>query len=90
MSEVNRQPSTAIEPRGLSRVRAAEYLGISPSLFDDMVRDGRMPRPKRINSRTVWDRRQLDDFFEALPGGHAMSKTSRMGPRGTTGLPGTE
>jgi predicted DNA-binding transcriptional regulator AlpA len=67
MSEVNRQSSIVIEPRGLSRPRAAEYLGISPSLFDDMVRDGRMPRPKRINSRTVWDRRHLDEAFEALP-----------------------
>lgn len=32
-----------------------------------MVRDGRMPRAKRINSRTVWDRRSLDLYFEALP-----------------------
>jgi hypothetical protein len=26
-----------------------------------------MPRPKRINKRTVWDRRQLDAAFEDLP-----------------------
>jgi hypothetical protein len=26
-----------------------------------------MPAPKRINSRTVWDRLQLDDAFTALP-----------------------
>jgi hypothetical protein len=25
-----------------------------------------MPRPKRINSRTVWDRHLLDQAFEAL------------------------
>jgi hypothetical protein len=36
-------------------------------LFDDMVKDGRMPQPKRINSRTVWDRRQLDAAFDQLP-----------------------
>ena len=65
MSDTSRQPT--IEPRGLSRVRAADYLGISPSLFDDMVKDGRMPQPKRINSRIVWDRRRLDDAFECLP-----------------------
>ena len=58
-----------IEPRGLSRAGAAAYLGISPSLFDQMVKDGRMPRPKRINSRTVWDRRRLDEAFEELPDG---------------------
>jgi predicted DNA-binding transcriptional regulator AlpA len=69
MSKVNGPSSVSIQPRGMSRVRCAEYLGISPSLFDDMVRDGRMPRPKRINSRTVWDRRQVDQAFEALPDG---------------------
>jgi len=56
-----------IEPRGLSRVEAAAYVGVSPSLFDEMVKDGRMPQPKRINSRTVWDRRLLDAAFEDLP-----------------------
>jgi predicted DNA-binding transcriptional regulator AlpA len=56
-----------IEPRGLSRVEAATYVGVSPSLFDQMVKDGRMPKPKRINSRTVWDRKRLDEAFEALP-----------------------
>lgn len=54
-------------PRGLSRVQAAAYVGVSPSLFDEMVRDGRMPRPKRVNARTVWDRLQLDESFAALP-----------------------
>jgi hypothetical protein len=36
-------------------------------LFDEMVKDGRMPGPKRINSRVVWDKRLLDEAFEALP-----------------------
>jgi predicted DNA-binding transcriptional regulator AlpA len=56
-----------IEPRGLSRVEAATYVGVSPSLFDQMIKDSRMPKPKRINSRTVWDRKRLDEAFEALP-----------------------
>jgi hypothetical protein len=54
-------------PRGMSRVRAAAYVGVSPSLFDAMVQDRRMPGPKLINSRTVWDRFALDLAFEALP-----------------------
>ena len=61
--------AVAAIPRGLSRVQAAVYVGVSPSLFDAMVKDGRMPQPKRINSRTVWDRKHLDDAFEALPDG---------------------
>jgi predicted DNA-binding transcriptional regulator AlpA len=57
----------SIEPRGLNRMKAAAYVGVSPSLFDEMVGDGRMPSPKKINSRRVWDRRELDDSFDALP-----------------------
>ena len=51
---------TGIPPRGLCRVEAAAYVGVSPTLFDEMVGDGRMPRPKRINARSVWDRLLLD------------------------------
>lgn len=39
-------------------------LGLS---LDEMVKDGRMPTPKRINARRVWDRLALDRAFEALP-----------------------
>ena len=53
--------------RGLRRVEAAIYIGISPTKFDEMVEDGRMPRPKRIDGAVVWDQRRLDLAFEALP-----------------------
>jgi predicted DNA-binding transcriptional regulator AlpA len=56
-----------LAPRGLSRVQAAAYIGVSPSLFDEMVKDGRLPKPTRINARTVWDRIRLDEAFAALP-----------------------
>ena len=55
-----------LAPRGLSRVQSAAYVGVSPSLFDELVKDGRMPQPIRINSRVVWDRLQLDEAFAAL------------------------
>lgn len=55
--------------RGLNREQASAYVGVSTSLFDEMVKDGRMPRPKRPNGRTVWDRLQLDRAFDRLPGG---------------------
>ena len=60
-------PPLWLAPRGLSRVQAAAYIGVSPTLFDQMVKDGRMPRPKLINSRRVWDRLALDEAFAALP-----------------------
>lgn len=58
----------SLAPRGLSRVQAAEYIGVGVSKFDEMVSDGRMPRPKRIDGRTVWDRMQLDAAFTAIDG----------------------
>jgi predicted DNA-binding transcriptional regulator AlpA len=54
-------------------VEAAAYVGISPSLFDALISDGRMPGPKRINSRVIWDRIKLDRAFDALPGDDDMS-----------------
>lgn len=52
--------------RGLSRVQAAQYVGISPSKFDQLVADGRMPRPVKIDGRSLWDVRRLDMAFDAL------------------------
>ena len=56
----------SLAPRGLSRVQAAEYIGVGVTKFDEMVDDGRMPKPKRIDGRTVWDRLKLDAAFDAL------------------------
>jgi hypothetical protein len=53
--------------RGLSRDEAAMYVGISAVKFDEMVADGRMPGPVRIDARKVWDVRSLDLAFDALP-----------------------
>jgi predicted DNA-binding transcriptional regulator AlpA len=61
-------PST-LAPRGLSRVEAAAYVGVSATLFDQLVSDGRMPKPKQINSRKIWDRLRVDQAFEMIPDG---------------------
>jgi hypothetical protein len=53
--------------RGLSRVEAAIYLGISPSKFDELRKDGRVGPARLIDGRKVWDVRDLDLAFEALP-----------------------
>lgn len=56
----------SLAPRGLSRLQAAAYIGISGGVFDQMVADGRMPKPARIGGRLVWDRIKLDLAFAAL------------------------
>jgi predicted DNA-binding transcriptional regulator AlpA len=57
----------AIEPRGLQREVAARYIGVSPNMLDAMIADGRMPKPRLIGRRKVWDRQALDSAFDALP-----------------------
>ena len=61
----------SLPPRGLSRAQAAEYIGVGVTKFDEMVVDGRMPKPKRIDGRTVWDRIKLDEAFAALDDANA-------------------
>ncbi len=51
----------------MPRIWGAAYIGVGTLLWDDMVKDGRMPGPKRINARKIWDRRQVDEAFSALP-----------------------
>jgi excisionase family DNA binding protein len=57
-----------LPPRGLSRMEAARYVGVSPNTLDKLIREGLMPGPKRVGSRVLWDRHQLDASFEDLPG----------------------
>lgn len=71
MADVSRPHTQAVPPpfrRGLNRVEAAGYIGISPTSFDKLVNSGAMPRPKRVGTRNIWDRHGLDVAFEALPG----------------------
>jgi hypothetical protein len=56
-----------IPRRGLSRDEAAMYVGVSAGKFAEMVADGRMPTPIKIDARKVWDIRSLDLAFDALP-----------------------
>jgi excisionase family DNA binding protein len=52
--------------RGLSRDEAAMYIGVSAGKFDELVADGRMPAPVKIDGRKIWDIRSIDLAFDAL------------------------
>lgn len=56
-----------LAPIGLSRDEAAAYVGVSERKWDEMVEDGRMPKPKVVDGRRVWSRLAVDKFFAALP-----------------------
>ena len=52
--------------RGMSRTEAAQYLGVGTTSFDNMVKDGTMPKPVRLGGRVVWDIQALDAAFDRL------------------------
>ena len=42
-------------PRGLSREEAARYVGLGTTKFDELIADRRMPKPRQVDGRTIWD-----------------------------------
>ena len=52
---------------GLGEIEAAVAIGVSASKFRLLVKEGRMPRPRRIDNRSVWDIDELRAAFKALP-----------------------
>lgn len=68
----------AYAPRGMSRDEAARYIGVGATKFDEMVADGRMPKPKRVDGRVVWDRVKLDMSFSDLPEDTRANPLDRM------------
>ena len=65
--ERNMRDSFSYPLRGMSRTVAARYIGVGSTKFDEMVKDGRMPKPKQVDSRVIWDRWALDLAFTQLP-----------------------
>lgn len=53
---------------GMSREEAARYIGVSPTKFDQLVKEGSMPKPRWIGGRRkVWSRSEIELAFHALP-----------------------
>lgn len=53
--------------RALSEPEAALYVGIGSTKFRDLVADGRMPKPRVLDGRKLWDVDDLDASFRDLP-----------------------
>jgi predicted DNA-binding transcriptional regulator AlpA len=75
MKEIDKLPHW---PRGLSRTLAASCVGVSPTTFDRMIKDGLMPRPKAVYGRRVWDKLAVDEAFDILDGGPPRDPTGRL------------
>lgn len=65
------RPRDALSPLptriGLSRDEAAAFVGVSANTFGKMVDEGRMPRPRVVNARRLWNAREVEAAFAALP-----------------------
>jgi hypothetical protein len=69
-SPASKRCLSAVRPiprRGLSRTEAAIFVGVGETKFNELVATGRMPGPKRIDNRKVWDMLALDRAFDLLP-----------------------
>jgi len=56
-----------IQPRCLSKVEAAHYIGVSLNTFHHLVDEGKVPPPIKISTkRIVWDKKLLDEFIDSL------------------------
>jgi len=63
----------AMPKLGYRAPEAATYLGISQSKFLEMVKQGRMPKPCKIDGCTLWRADALLDAFNALTNGSAQT-----------------
>jgi hypothetical protein len=59
--------SRVYSPRAFSREQAAAHVGVGTTKFEQMVADGRMPKPFAIDGRVVWCVYELDTYFDRLP-----------------------
>ena len=56
-----------IPRRGLSRVEAGAYIGVSPSKFDELRKANRIAPPKVLDGRLIFTTERLDAFLDTLP-----------------------
>ena len=60
-------PKTTHLKPGFDRSEAAEYIGVGTTKLDNLVNQRRMPQPREIDTPTVWDVCNLDEYFDQLP-----------------------
>lgn len=67
----------SLAPRLVTRLAAAAYVSVSPTLFDEMVAGGRMPKARQVSKgRIAWDVRELDAAVDEMPkAGDAIADT---------------
>ena len=57
----------SLPPIGVNREQAAALVGISSTLFDQLVREQLMPDARVLKGRLVWDVAEITGAFRAIP-----------------------
>ncbi len=85
MSANTRTRIIQVAPAALDRESAAEYLALSVSTFESLVRERDVPQPRQLAGRRVaWLRVELDAWLETRPVSEQLppENTSAAKPRG--------
>jgi predicted DNA-binding transcriptional regulator AlpA len=61
----NENSKPAIERIGLSAAESASLIGVARSTFLLLNSSGRVPLPRRLGGRVLWDKRELESWFAA-------------------------
>lgn len=57
----------SLQPFGITREEAAALIRISPSKFDMLVKDGRMPAPREVDNCIRWDWEEVRAAWRSFP-----------------------
>lgn len=78
-------PQLEAPRRGLTFLEAAVYVRVSPDKFTALMDSGRMPQPRLVDEQRVWDVRELDIYFDALPRDGRSARQRQPGSRRQNG-----
>lgn len=53
---------------GYRKPDAAKFVGLKAGKFMQLVKDGRMPKPTRIDGCVIWDARELIAAYDKITG----------------------
>jgi prophage regulatory protein len=79
-----------IRPAALRQEDAADFLGLSVSTVEGLVRQGDFPKPRQLAGRRVgWLVRELEEWLESRPVSTQLPppNTNRRAAPGRPGLP---
>ncbi len=71
-----------LTPVALPKEVAAQFLGLSQSTFEKLVREGNMPQPRKLSERRVaWVRSELEEWLLRQPASDLLPPPNTGAPK---------